>query len=228
MRPRRRCAVWMCCLPRNAINCWWNGMPPRPSIWRPMRSRIVRSAGGQDSWPIAVAHEDRQLSYGALNARANRLARYLRGLSAGPDARVALCMERSLEMIVGLLAILKAGGAYVPLDPTYPGQSGWLYMVGRAGSGRKPPHRGSWPSAVYNPFKSMQLGPLSQSTGRRLRCATTETGHQPGSGGVRVNAWPNLAYVIYTSGSTGHPKGAMVRTSKSSRLFSATAAWYWL
>src|SRR5262249_26094691 len=71
---------------------------------------------------IAIAQEDRQLSYGELNARANRLAHYMREIGAGPDSRVALCLDKSLEMIVGLLAVLKAGAAYVPLDPAYPSQ----------------------------------------------------------------------------------------------------------
>src|SRR5262249_46660420 len=69
---------------------------------------------------VAVAFEDAALSYGELNRRANQLAHYLRELGVGPDARVGICVERGLEMIVGLLAVLKAGGAYVPMDPAYP------------------------------------------------------------------------------------------------------------
>src|SRR6201999_1217277 len=69
---------------------------------------------------VAVVFEDEQLSYAELNSRANQLAHYLQGLGVGPDARVALCVERSLEMVVALLAVLKAGAAYVPLDPAYP------------------------------------------------------------------------------------------------------------
>ena len=69
---------------------------------------------------VAVVYENEELSYGELNRQANRLAHYLRELGVRPDMRVALCVERSLEMIVGLLAVLKAGGAYVPLDPGYP------------------------------------------------------------------------------------------------------------
>ncbi|NHZ35817.1 non-ribosomal peptide synthetase, partial [Massilia rubra] len=68
----------------------------------------------------AVTYEGSHLSYGELNDRANQLAHYLIGLGVGPDVRVAICLERSLDLVVGLLAILKAGGAYVPLDPTYP------------------------------------------------------------------------------------------------------------
>ena len=78
--------------------------------------------------------EDRQLTYGELNARANRLAHHLRRLGVGPDSRVAICVERSLEMVVGLLAVLKAGGAYVPLDPAYPAERLALH-AGRQRSG---------------------------------------------------------------------------------------------
>jgi len=71
---------------------------------------------------VAVAFKDQQLSYRELNCRANRVAHYLRQLGVGPDVLVGLCVGRSLEMFVGILAILKAGGAYVPLEPTYPGE----------------------------------------------------------------------------------------------------------
>ena len=69
---------------------------------------------------MAVVYEDQELTYEQLNERANQLAHHLRSLGVGPDTLVAIAVERSLEMIIGLLGILKAGGAYVPLDPTYP------------------------------------------------------------------------------------------------------------
>ena len=69
---------------------------------------------------IAVVLEDRQLTYGELNRRANQLAHHLRSLGVGPDVLVGICLEHSPEMVIGLLGILKAGGVYVPLDPTYP------------------------------------------------------------------------------------------------------------
>jgi non-ribosomal peptide synthetase component F len=71
---------------------------------------------------LAVIFKDTQLTYRELNARANQLAHYLQQLGVGPDVLVGLCVERSLDMVVGLLGILKAGGAYVPLDPTYPSE----------------------------------------------------------------------------------------------------------
>src|SRR5260221_7730594 len=78
---------------------------------------------------VAVVHEERQLSYSELNAQANQLAHHLRELGVRPDDLVAICVERSLAMVVGLLAVLKAGGAYVPLDPGYP-PGGTAYMGG--------------------------------------------------------------------------------------------------
>ena len=69
---------------------------------------------------MAVVFEDQQLTYAQLNARANQLAHHLQTLGVGPDVLVGICVERSLEMVVGILGILKAGGAYLPLDPTYP------------------------------------------------------------------------------------------------------------
>ena len=83
---------------------------------------------------VAVAFEDEQLTYRQLNERANQLARHLQGLGVGPDTLVGICVERSLEMVVGLLGILKAGGAYLPLDPGYPSEriAFMLRDVGRA------------------------------------------------------------------------------------------------
>src|SRR5688572_28639257 len=71
---------------------------------------------------VAVRFEEESLTYADLNTRANRLAHHLRSLGVGPDARVVVCMERSAEMVVALLAVMKAGGAYVPLDPSYPAE----------------------------------------------------------------------------------------------------------
>ena len=84
---------------------------------------------------VAVVCEDRQLTYGELNRRANQLGHYLRKRGVGPEVRVGICMNRSVEMVVGLLGILKAGGAYVPLDRAYPGER-LNYMIQDAGMHR--------------------------------------------------------------------------------------------
>ena len=104
---------------RQRVLVQWNDTqtpyPEHRCVHELFEEQVVR-----DPDAIAVVYEDRQLSYGELNRRANQLAHYLRSLGVRPDQRVALCMERSPEMVVGLLGILKAGAGYVPLDPAYP------------------------------------------------------------------------------------------------------------
>ncbi|MDO3623332.1 non-ribosomal peptide synthase/polyketide synthase [Ralstonia pseudosolanacearum] len=143
---------------------------------------------------IAVEHEGRQVSYAELNARANRVAHALIGLGVGPDARVGLCAERSVELVVGLLGILKAGGGYVPLDPSYP-QDRLTYML-----------EDSAPVAVLTQgLVREQLGMLSVPV-LDLDGPLEEAEHDPQVTGLEPH---HLAYVIYTSGSTGRPKGVM-------------------
>ncbi|MGA3948830.1 amino acid adenylation domain-containing protein [Ralstonia nicotianae] len=144
---------------------------------------------------IAVVHEGQQVSYAELNARANRVAHALIGLGVGPDARVGLCAERSVELVVGLLGILKAGGGYVPLDPSYP-QDRLAYML-----------EDSAPVAVLTQgLVREQLGMLSVPV-LDLDGPLEEAEHDPQVTGLEPH---HLAYVIYTSGSTGRPKGVVV------------------
>ncbi|MHA6844140.1 non-ribosomal peptide synthetase, partial [Ralstonia pseudosolanacearum] len=144
---------------------------------------------------IAVEHEGRQVSYAELNARANRVAHALIGLGVGPDARVGLCAERSVELVVGLLGILKAGGGYVPLDPSYP-QDRLAYML-----------EDSAPVAVLAQSNTREpLGALSVPV-LDLDGPLEEAEHDPQVTGLEPH---HLAYVIYTSGSTGRPKGVVV------------------
>ncbi len=146
----------------------------------------------------AVVCEGEQLSYGELNARADRLARALRGLGVGPETRVGLLLERSAEMIVGLLGVLKAGGAYVPLDPSFPQERlSFILEDTRA-------------SVLVTQEKL--LGGLPQSAAQTV-CINAEGAavapEAPSDFSVSVRP-ENLAYVIYTSGSTGRPKGVCV------------------
>jgi arthrofactin-type cyclic lipopeptide synthetase B len=139
---------------------------------------------------IAVKSGDQQLTYAELNAQANRLAHHLLALGVQTDARVALCVERGLEMVIGLYAILKAGAAYVPLDPAYP-QERLAYMLAD-----------SAPVAV-----------LAQGSTRGLLGTVPvidldqPTWQQQSSDNPQVASLG--AYVIYTSGSTGQPKGVI-------------------
>jgi amino acid adenylation domain-containing protein len=147
---------------------------------------------------IAVVYEGVQLSYGELNARANRLAHYLRGQGVGPEVQVGLCLERSLEMVVALLGVLKAGGAYVPLDPSYPGER-LAYMLEDAA-----------PAIVLTQQSLMDRLPAS---GIPVLCLDTQAQQLAELPSERPEVevhGGNLAYVIYTSGSTGRPKGVGV------------------
>ncbi|MFL6291180.1 MAG: non-ribosomal peptide synthetase, partial [Thermoanaerobaculia bacterium] len=143
---------------------------------------------------VAVSFEDSSLTYRELLDRAGRLARHLDGMGVGPDVRVGVCAERSLEMVVGLLGVLRAGGAYVPLDPSYPAER-LAFMVGDA--------------AAPVVLTQRRLAGLLPPHGAR-----TVLLDDPEAWGDQADVLPKvpadaLAYVIYTSGSTGRPKGAM-------------------
>ncbi|QQZ39834.1 amino acid adenylation domain-containing protein [Pseudomonas sp. SK3(2021)] len=157
----------------------------------------------------ALIHEGRQLSYGELNRRANQLAHRLLALGVRPDDRVAICVERGLEMIVGLLGILKAGAGYVPIDPAYP-QERIAYTL-----------RDSEPLALLVQADTRQrLGELAVPL---LDLDDPELNRQPSDNPqVPGLSSSNLAYVIYTSGSTGLPKGVMIEHRNVARLFAAT------
>ena len=147
---------------------------------------------------IAVEFEEERLTYEELNRRSNRWARKLQSEGVGRGTLVGICMERSLEMVVGLVAILKAGGAYVPLDPGYPRER-LGYMMEDAG-------------APVTLVQARLLGRVSGVSGRVL--AMDEEGEREiaswSSANLKVELeGEDLAYVIYTSGSTGEPKGAM-------------------
>ena len=180
------------------------------------RALLVRSSGTQTSWDgadtlwaafeaqaerspdaVAVGFEQEQLSYRELNARANRLAHALRQKGVGADSLVAVCLERSIDMVVSLLAVLKAGGGYVPLDPSYPAER-LAYLLEDTSAAALITH-----------------APLAAALGlkhRHMMCVDEErmalAGHpdhnpEPASGAA------HLAYCIYTSGSTGQPKGVL-------------------
>lgn len=143
------------------------------------------------------------LSYRELNARANQLAHYLQGLGVGPETLVGLCVERSPEMIVGLLGILKAGGAYLPLDPNYP-QERLAWMLEDA-----------QPLAVVTQEHLRPVLPLSTTAAQPCHVVCLDSDARTLAGESEENpasaAVPDtLAYVIYTSGSTGRPKGVLV------------------
>lgn len=163
---------------------------------------------------VAVTFEDRELSYGELNRRANRLANRLRELDVGPEVRVGLCLERSFDTLIAILAVLKAGGAYVPLDLAYPAER--LEFILRDAQ-----------APVLLTQRAL-LGRLPELTSRVI-CIEDELASRPETpaDNPQVAVRPeNLAYVIYTSGSTGQPKGVLVTHQNVARLFSATEPWF--
>ncbi|MFD3827434.1 amino acid adenylation domain-containing protein, partial [Streptomyces sp. NPDC058625] len=171
---------------------------------------VARSPGA-----VALECEGRLVSYGELNERANRLARYLRGLGVGPDVLVALCLPRSELIVVCVLAVLKAGGAYVPLDPSSPVERVRYQLEDSA------------------PCVVLTDGPLPEGLGG-LSVPVVDVRGDAGlwagldSSDVVVPgvSSSSLAYVIYTSGSTGVPKGVMVEHRNVARLFTATDEWF--
>ncbi|WP_223886538.1 AMP-binding protein, partial [Pseudomonas syringae] len=148
---------------------------------------------------IAVAFHGQRLSYADLNRQANRLAHHLIGLGISPDDRVAICVERGVEMVVGLLGVLKAGAAYMPLDPAYPVER-LAYMINDSQPAALLTQRGLQERL---PTLSMPLVLLDADHCQDL----TECDDNPVVPTLGVR---NLAYVIYTSGSTGNPKGVMI------------------
>ncbi|HEX2079653.1 MAG TPA: amino acid adenylation domain-containing protein, partial [Longimicrobium sp.] len=147
----------------------------------------------------AVVYEGDRLIYAELNARANRLAHHLRSLGVGPDTRVAICVERSLETMVGLLAILKAGGGYVPLDPSYPAER-LAYMLADSA-----PAAVLTQQALRDRVQDAGVPVLELDAAAPAWASEAET--NPARGAL---APEHAAYVIYTSGSTGMPKGVVV------------------
>ena len=175
------------------FNCSCAGLADDCCVHHLFEAQARRTPGA-----VAVVFEGQALSYRDLDARANRLARHLEGLGVGPEVLVGICVERSLEMVVGILGVLKAGGAYVPLDPAFPRQR--LEMI--------------WEDARPAVLLTQErLAVQSGLTGARVVLldadgpAIARLSEEPFATSV---AGSHSAYVIYTSGSTGLPKGVVV------------------
>ncbi len=191
----------------------WND----PSVSFPVTATVHERFEAQvDRTPdaIAITAGAARLSYRELDARSNRVARFLRARGAGPGTLVGLAVDRGVEMIVGMVGILKAGAAYLPLDPDYP-RDRLAFMATDA----KVPivlsqasKRGSVPAtAAEVVLLDEAWDSIAEHGAERLDRTANPS---------------DLAYVIYTSGSTGKPKGAMVTHANVARLFDATHAWY--
>ena len=159
---------------------------------------------------VAVVFENEQLTYRELNSRANQLAHYLQTLGVGADVLVGLCVERSIEMVVGLLGILKAGGAYVPLDPEYPTERLQFLLAD------------TQVKVLLSQQQILESLPQHQS---HVVCLDSDWQTISQASQDNLNSTvsaENLSYVIYTSGSTGTPKGVVVNHQAVNRLVKNT------
>ena len=174
------------------------------SLWPEMQQTIhalfaAQARATPDA--VAVESEGQRLTYRELNQRANRLAHRLRALGVGPDTRVGVCLNRSLEAVVAILAVLKAGGGYVPLEPAYPRER-LAFLLADAGA----------PVLLTAEQHLAKLADLASSgvtlivLDREPETADLESDGDPPEWSVSAS----LAYVVYTSGSTGRPKGVAV------------------
>ena len=177
----------------------------------------VQAAATPDA--VALVAGSQALSYRELNRRANQLAHYLQALGVGPNALVGLCIERSLDMVVGLLGILKAGGAYVPLDPTYPIDR-LTFMLEDA----------QIPVLVTRQHQAARLH-VEKAQVVCLDADAAMLAQQSATDPTSAVTISDLAYVIYTSGSTGQPKGVQITYDSllnlvfwHQRAFSVTAS----
>jgi amino acid adenylation domain-containing protein len=152
---------------------------------------------------VALVFEGRQLTYAELEKRSNQLGHFLQGLGVGPEVKVGLCLERSLEMVIGLLGILKAGGAYVPLDPDYPPYRLAIIL------------EDSQAPVLLTQRKLENLLPSNAAKVIYLDDDWSNFAGYPEDAPASAVTPANLAYVVFTSGSTGRPKGVMAHHSGS-------------
>ncbi len=166
---------------------------PEPTLHRLFEAQVTQTPEA-----VAVEFEGRTLTYCELNRQANRLARHLRTLGVGPETLVGICVDRSPEMLVGLLGILKAGGVYIPLDPDFP-KSRLAFMVED--------------SRIAVLFTQTDLRDAVGPHSAKIFCFDTDSGNLSNYDDENLDnpvTGENLAYILYTSGSTGKPKGVQI------------------
>ncbi|HEY0727480.1 MAG TPA: condensation domain-containing protein, partial [Pyrinomonadaceae bacterium] len=162
------------------------------SLHQLIEAQVARTPGA-----VALVFGDNRLTYAELNERSTLLAQHLHALDVRPDTPVAVCFERSIEMVVALLAVLKAGGAYLPLDPTYPAER-LQFMLEE-----------SRPRLLLAQESLLERLPKTDQLPVICLDSYDWSAHGPGAHELPTVSGDNLAYVIYTSGSTGRPKGVM-------------------
>jgi amino acid adenylation domain-containing protein len=207
---------------RHQLQVEWDsthaGLPARTCVHHLFEAQVERTPDA-----IALVYDEQTLTYRELNRRANQLAHHLQALGVGPEVLVGVCLERSLEMVIGILGILKAGGAYLPLDLAYPRDRLTIIL-----SDAQVPILLTQESLIGTlPEPEYLTGAVHPSCrphlpGPKVLCLDTQWDaichHNDDNPASQVTA-ENLAYVIYTSGSAGTPKGVMVTHQNVTRLF---------
>jgi len=188
----------------------WNRIEPRHEEVRTIQAVIERHARDFRN-ALAVIFRDEQLTYGELNSRANKIAHYLKRVGVGPETRVGVCLNRCVDMIIGVLGVLKTGAAYVPLDPEYPEERIAFMMKDASVSVLLTQ------SHLSNLFSDHSTRTFIVSLDSDWRAISYESDEDP-----MIDPEPeSIAYVIYTSGSTGAPKGVCVSHRAAFRHFRA-------
>ena len=176
----------------------WNNTYKEDYPTHQLLHQLLEAQAEKTPEAIALLFEDTQFTYCELNLRANQLAHHLIALGVGPEVPVGLCVERSPEMVVALLAILKAGGVYLPLDPEYPRER-LAFMLDDA---RTP--------VILTQQRLLRDLPEHDAKQVLLDAMADRFGSYPAATPKATAVPDNLAYVIYTSGSTGRPKGVCI------------------
>jgi len=202
---------WLTGSERHELLGPWRGGEPAPPPRRCVHPLVERHAAARPE-RLAVSDARRSLTYGALNRAANRLARRLRAHGVGPDTLVAVCLPRSVDLVIAWLGVLKAGGAFVALDPTYPADR-LAFLC-----------RDSEAKLVVADSRTRSVLPVSSSG---ISVLELEAENDCSNGASEADlpletTAAHLAYVIYTSGSTGRPKGVQIEHQALSRLI----AWH--
>ncbi len=198
---------------RNQIQFDWNQtaleFPRSKTLHELLEDQVKKTPDA-----VAITFEDQSLTYHELNQRADRVARYLQSLGVGPDVPVGLFVERSFEMMAGILGVLKAGGTCLPLDPAYPAER-LSFMLGETQA----------PVVLTHSRLRAQL----PTHNAEVVCLDTErefSGKDVLPAVAQAASATNIAYIIYTSGSTGHPKGVRVTHSGLVNSTLARTAYY--
>ncbi|CAM5765447.1 hypothetical protein LMIY3S_01486 [Labrys miyagiensis] len=180
---------------------------------RPIHVLISQQAASR-AGSIAVTCDGAAITYGELESRSNQLAHRLRKMGAGPGCLIAIGLERSIDMVVGLLGILKSGAGYLPLDPGYP-RDRLVFTL-----------EDTKPVAFVTSSTGRPSLPESNVPALLLDSDAAALAQEPATAPVVAEDLDSLAYVIYTSGSTGRPKGCQVTHRNVARLFGATEHWF--